>query len=61
MGGIDKNLLLQAWELSQANWRQVAIVEGVGVTPSAVSLWLKSARHGGVAALYTLKASVAKS
>ena len=32
---------LRAWELYQAGWKQVAIAEALGVTPGAVSQWLK--------------------
>jgi len=51
---------LRAWELSQAGWSQTAIAEALGVTPGAISQWLKRARHGGVAALYRRKAAGAK-
>jgi len=47
---------LRAWELNQAGWSQAAIAEALGVTRSAVCLWLKRAREGGVAALYKRKA-----
>jgi transposase len=51
---------LRAWELSQAGWSQAAIAEALGVTPGAISQWLKRARQGGVAALYRRKAAGAK-
>lgn len=47
---------LRAWELSQAGWTQAAIAEALGVTPGAISQWMKRAREGGVAALYKRKA-----
>lgn len=51
---------LRAWELSQAGWSQAAIAEALGVTPGAISQWLKRARQGSVAALYKRKAAGAK-
>ena len=48
---------LRALELYQAGWKQVKIAEALGVTPGAVSQWLKRAREGGVAALYRRKAA----
>lgn len=48
---------LRAWELSQAGWSQAAIAKALGVTPGAVSQWLKRAREGGVATLYRRKAA----
>jgi transposase len=51
---------LRAWELRQASWSQAAIAEALGVTPGAISQWLKRARQGGVAALYRRKAAGAK-
>jgi transposase len=48
---------LRAWELSQAGWSQAAIAGALGVTAGAVSQWLRRAREGGVAALYTRKAA----
>lgn len=51
---------LRAWELSQAGWSQVAIAAALGVTPGAISQWLKRARQDGVAALYKRKAPGAK-
>lgn len=42
----------RAWELHQAGWKQHDIAAALGVTPGAVSQWLKRAREGGgVAAL----------
>jgi len=51
---------LRAWELSQAGWSQAAIAEALGVTPGAVSQWLKRARQEGVSALYKRKSPGAK-
>lgn len=48
---------LRAWELSQAGWSQAVIAKALGVTPGAVSQWLKRAREGGVATLYRRKAA----
>jgi len=48
---------LRAWELSQAGWSQAAIAEALGVTPGAISQWLKRAREGGVTTLYKRKAA----
>jgi len=42
---------LRAWELKQQGWPQQAIAAALGVTPGAVSQWLKRAAAGGVAAL----------
>jgi len=42
---------LRAWELQQKGWKQNHIAEALGVTPGAVSQWLKKAREGGVEAL----------
>jgi transposase len=44
---------LRAWELKQQGWQQRAIAAALGVTPGAVSQWLKRAAEGGVAALRT--------
>ncbi len=38
---------LRAWELHEAGWRQEAIAEALGVTPGAVSQWMRRAREGG--------------
>jgi transposase len=42
---------LRAWSLAQAGWTGRAIAEALGVTPGAVSQWLKRARAGGAEAL----------
>lgn len=42
---------LRAWELKQAGWTQTKIAEALGVTPGAVSQWIKKAREGGTEAL----------
>ena len=42
---------LRAWELHEAGWKQCAIAAALGVTPGAVSQWLKRARLDGPAAL----------
>ena len=44
---------LRAWELKQQGWPQQTIAAALGVTPGAVSRWLKRAAEGGVAALRT--------
>lgn len=41
---------LRAWELAAAGWTQGAIAEALGVTPGAVSQWMRRAREGGGAA-----------
>ena len=41
----------RAWELKQQGWRQSAIARALGVTPGAVSQWLKRAREQGVESL----------
>jgi transposase len=38
---------LRAWELHEAGWAQAAIAEALGVTPGAVSQWMRRAREGG--------------
>lgn len=38
---------LRAWELHEADWSQAAIAEALGVTPGAVSQWMRRAREGG--------------
>jgi transposase len=38
---------LRAWELKQQGWKQKEIAEALGVTPGAVSQWMKRAREGG--------------
>jgi transposase len=42
---------LRTWELHQQGWTGRAIATALGVTPGAVSQWLKWAREQGVAAL----------
>ena len=42
---------LRAWALHQEGWTGRAIAQALGVTPDAVSQWLKRARQGGVEAL----------
>lgn len=42
---------LRALALHEAGWQGKAIAEALGVTPGAVSQWLKRARVGGRAAL----------
>ena len=51
----------RAWQLKQKGWKQADIAEALGVTPAAVSQWLKRAREGGVDALRTRPGSGAKS
>jgi transposase len=41
----------RAWELKEQGWKQSAIAAALGVTPGAVSQWLKRAREKGVEAL----------
>jgi transposase len=36
----------RAWELKQKGWSQARIAEALGVTPGAVSQWMKRARQG---------------
>jgi len=38
----------RAWELKQQGWKQCAIAQALGVTPGAVSQWLKRASEQGV-------------
>jgi transposase len=42
---------LRAWALAQEGWSGRAIARALGVTPGAVSQWLKRARAGGAQAL----------
>ena len=42
---------LRAWALHQDGWSGRAIARALGVTPGAVSQWLKRARAGGAQAL----------
>jgi len=41
----------RAWELKQQGWKQKDIAQALGVTPGAVSQWLKRAREEGVESL----------
>jgi transposase len=41
----------RAWELKQAGWKQQDIAAALGVTPGAVSQWLKRGREQGVEGL----------
>ncbi len=41
----------RAWELKQQGWKQQDIADALGVSPGAVSQWLKAAREGGTEAL----------
>lgn len=41
----------RAWELKQQGWKQSTIAQALGVTPGAVSQWLKRAREEGVESL----------
>jgi len=41
----------RAWELKQQGWKQQDIAKALGVSPGAVSQWLKAAREGGPEAL----------
>ena len=43
---------LRAWALHQDGWSGRAIAQALGVTPGAVSQWLKRAREGGPVALH---------
>ena len=38
---------LRAWELKQQGWSQAKIADALGVSPGAVSQWMKRAREGG--------------
>jgi transposase len=42
---------LRAWELHQHGWKQKDIAAALGVTPGAVSQWIKRGTAGGVANL----------
>lgn len=42
---------LRAWALKEAGWTQQAIAEALGVTPGAVSQWVRRARDAGTEAL----------
>src|SRR5262249_50006648 len=41
----------RAWELKQQGWKQQDIAAALGVTPGAVSQWLRRARESGGGAL----------
>ena len=41
----------RAWELKEAGWKQQDIAAALGVTPGAVSQWLKRGREHGVEGL----------
>ena len=41
----------RAWELKEQGWKQQDIAAALGVTPGAVSQWLKCARERGVEGL----------
>ncbi len=41
----------RAWELKEKGWKQSDIAEALGVTPGAVSQWMKRATAGGPEAL----------
>ena len=38
---------LRAWELHEQGWQQSDIAAALGVTPGAVSQWMRRAREGG--------------
>jgi transposase len=42
---------MRAWELKEKGWKQRDIAEALGVTPGAVSQWMKRAREEGPEAL----------
>jgi len=42
---------IRAWELYQQGWQQKDIANALGVSPGAVSQWLKRGRAGGEAGL----------
>ena len=46
---------LRALELHDEGWKQYEIADALGVTPGAVSQWLKAAREGGLEALRARK------
>jgi transposase len=41
----------RAWELKEAGWKQQDIAAALGVTPGAISQWLKRGRERGVEGL----------
>lgn len=52
---------LQAWDLKQEGWQQIKIAKELGVTPGAVSQWIKRGRQEGRAALHSRKGGGAPS
>lgn len=46
---------LRAWELKQQGWAQNRIAAELGVTPGAISQWLKRARKTGIDSLRSRK------
>lgn len=48
---------IRAWELKRQGWKQSEIAEALGVTPGAVSQWLKAASDTGMAGLLQRVAS----
>ena len=42
---------LRAWELVRKGWKQADVAAALGVTPGAVSQWVRTARQGGPQAL----------
>ncbi len=44
---------MRAWELKEKGWKQGDIAEALGVTPGAVSQWMKRAREDGAEALHS--------
>ncbi len=52
---------LQAWELKQKGWKQKDIAEALGVTPGAVSQWMRRVEEAGVEALHYRPSPGAKS
>jgi transposase len=49
--GLARGAAIAAWELHQKGWQPNAIAEALGVTPGAVSQWLKRGREEGPEAL----------
>lgn len=46
---------MRAWELTNRGWKQNQIAETLGVTPGAVSQWIRRARTNGKEALRSRK------